>query len=204
MRYLAVIPILIAGAVTVCFTTFQADAQYKPPVRLATPGEEAGLEARIAEERATREEHRAFYTAPPVIPHELYPVSAGDCLTCHREEREYFGKISTKTPHPQWTNCNQCHLPSRPAFTELEADPVDTSWQGLQAPTDGTRASVVAPPTMPHRKAFREDCQSCHSHRSPFVSLRGPHPERVSCTQCHVPLAEHEFRLESGEKLPAP
>ena len=203
MRYLALIPLLIAGAVTFCVTTVRVDAEDRSGDAVTSHPQPA-VDAAVAAERAFRHEHRAFYTAPPVIPHELFPASAGDCLTCHREERQYFGKTSTKTPHPHWTNCNQCHLPSRPAFAQVEAEPVETTWTGLGTPTDGERISIVAPPTMPHRVLFREDCQSCHSHKSPFASMRGPHPERTNCIQCHVSGADLEFRLVSEEELPAP
>lgn len=202
MRYLLFMPLLCAGAITYCLTAMHVEAeveQVSPEQETPSPPEDE-----IATEREWRASHRAFYTAPPVIPHELYPVSAGDCLTCHREEGNFFGKTSTRTPHPQWVNCTQCHMPSQPAFSALTADPVETTWQGLESPTDGTRAHVVAPPTIPHRKLFREDCQSCHSSQSPFTSMRGPHPERSNCVQCHLPVSEHEFALKKVAELPAP
>lgn len=201
MRYLAVIPLLCAGAISFCLTVFQVDAETAPPT-LSPSARVVDIDPVIAEERAARASRRAFYTAPPVIPHELFPASAGDCLTCHREEGIYFGKVSSKTPHPELVNCNQCHLPSRPAFAEVEAESPPTTWKGLESPTDGTRAHVVAPPTMPHRKLLREDCQSCHSAQSPFASMRGPHPERSSCTQCHVAVSNHEFRIDHSALLP--
>jgi len=203
MRYLAVIPLLCAGAISFCLTVFHVGAETTHSTS-SDSGQPGAVETdpAIVEERSVRASRRAFYTAPPVIPHELFPASAGDCLTCHREEGIYFGKVSSKTPHPDWVNCNQCHLPSRPAFAEVEAETAPSTWKGLDTPTDGTRAHVVAPPTMPHRKLLRENCQSCHSAQSPFASMRGPHPERSSCTQCHVAVSEHEFRIDHNALLP--
>jgi len=204
MRYLALIPLLCVGAATFCVTAFRVDADSRATnaAAVVTPSTTDVSINEVDAERAVRASHRAFYTAPPTIPHDLIPASAGDCLTCHREERQYFGKMSTRTPHPHLTNCTQCHLPAKPAFVEVEPDVVATSREGLASPADGTRAHVVAPPTMPHRKLLREDCQSCHSHQSPFTSMRGPHPERTSCTQCHVAVSTHEFLLEDAAMLP--
>jgi nitrate reductase cytochrome c-type subunit len=166
------------------------------------PSVDPALLQEIDRERLERASRRAFYTAPPVIPHELYPASAGDCLTCHQKEGVFFGKKSPVTPHPQLTNCNQCHLPSAPAFTALSADPVESTWHGLDTPLDGTRATVVAPPTMPHRLFLRESCLSCHSQNSPYQSLRCPHPERSNCNQCHVSSGNGEFVLPDEKTLP--
>jgi nitrate reductase (cytochrome), electron transfer subunit len=203
MKYLALIPLLCAGAITFCVTAYRADADSQAAPESATHLETDTNDAVVAE-RLARASHRAFYTAPPVIPHDLYPSSAGDCLTCHREEGQYFGKTSTRTPHPHLTSCTQCHLAGKPIFTELESENVDTSWKGLETPLEGTRAHLVAPPTMPHRKFLREDCQSCHSHQSPLVSMRGPHPERSSCTQCHVAVENSEFEIDRVRSLPTP
>ena len=203
MRYLALIPLLCAGAATFCVTAYRADADSPGAAAVTASHESTEGDVEYAE-RAARAANRAFYTAPPVIPHELYPSSAGDCLTCHREEGTFFGKTSTRTPHPQLTNCTQCHVASRPVFSETEAGGIETSWKGLDSPTEGTRAHLVAPPTMPHRKFLREDCQSCHSHRSPNVTMRGPHPERSSCSQCHVAVENSEFEIERVRSLPTP
>ncbi|MHC5068823.1 MAG: hypothetical protein ACYTF0_09575, partial [Planctomycetota bacterium] len=56
----------------------------------------------------TRSQRRAFYTAPPVIPHR---VGEGDqeCLNCHQEQREFHGHVAPATPHPELVNCQQCH-----------------------------------------------------------------------------------------------
>lgn len=216
MRYLGLIPLLCAGIVVFCVTTFEiveepqaiaAEMAEKSSDGVVSPLQpievDPNVALRIATEREERASRRAFYTAPPVIPHELFPASAGDCLTCHEKEGQYFGKFSPVTPHPHLTNCNQCHLPGAPAFAEVEATPAETSWKGLESPLEGTRANIVAPPTMPHRKFLRESCLTCHSAQSPYQSLQCPHPERTSCTQCHVAVGENEFLLQSERQLPA-
>lgn len=203
MRFLAMIPLFCLGAVTFCLTTVHGEADI--PVADALSAEVLyDVDGAFVAEREFRDGNRAFYTAPPVIPHDLYPVSAGDCLTCHREEAVYFGKKSTRTPHPDWVNCTQCHMSARPIFEFVEADTVPTTWQGLSDPGEGTRAGVVAPPTMPHRKFLRENCQSCHSSESPFLSMRGPHPERSNCVQCHVADSTQEFQIDIQRALPTP
>lgn len=214
MRYLGLIPMLGVAVFVHCITSVGQEraaiaatpagptTQEATPLSLA-PAQDPELARQIAEERAARASHRAFYTAPPVIPHALYPASAGDCQTCHKKEAQYFGKTSPVTPHPQLTNCTQCHLPSAPAFEKSgPVTPPETTWQGLSTPTEGTRAHVVAPPVVPHRQFLRESCLTCHSYRSPYVSLRCPHPERSNCAQCHVSAGENEFRLESETELP--
>jgi nitrate/TMAO reductase-like tetraheme cytochrome c subunit len=85
-----------------------------------------------------------------------------------------------------------------PAVGEAVED-VENTFQGLKQPEDGSRANVVAPPTMPHRSTLREDCLSCHSPESPYESLRTPHPDRKSCRQCHVDDGETEFKLQPSD-----
>jgi len=209
MKYVGMMLVFAAVAVTSLLAIGgqkPARAESAPDARKAvapTAQQDPELARIIAEEREARAARRAYYTAPPVIPHELFPASAGDCLTCHKQEGQFFGKISPVTPHPQWSNCNQCHLPSAPAFKESEPVTLpETTWQGLATPTDGTRAHVVAPPVVPHRQFLRESCLTCHSFRSPYASLRCPHPERTNCTQCHVSAGENEFRLDKEKLLP--
>ena len=144
-------------------------------------------------ERAQRAEIRAFYTAPPQIPHELMPTQS-DCQFCHDEVREIQGKLTVKTPHPEKTNCMQCHMaattPLGPPDQALE-----NSFKGLEEPRNGDRWSAVSPPTIPHRNFMRENCASCHDGKSPYEYLRTPHNERGQCYQCHVSAANAEFTL---------
>lgn len=126
---------------------------------------------------------RAFYTAPPVIPHELDSQDSADCLLCHD------GSMAPGIPHPQFSSCLQCHAPSQPGGNS-EAG---STWRGLAEPKRGDRWFTVSPPTIPHRTFLRENCLSCHDPENPDTRLRTPHPERTSCLQCHVPNDQNEF-----------
>ncbi len=140
-------------------------------------------------ELSKREDLRAFYTAPPVIPHEVTDNRGNkECLYCHNEVLKIENRFSVKTPHPQFTNCQQCHVQRLKPET-----PVASTWQGLKEPKQGTRAHEVAPPTIPHRIFLRENCNTCHGAKNPNKVMRGPHPERSNCMQCHVKGPRREF-----------
>jgi nitrate reductase cytochrome c-type subunit len=143
-------------------------------------------------ERAQRDTLRAFYTAPPVIPHEATQMLNVECLHCHGEVREIGERVSVSTPHAQMVNCLQCHAASAPA-DGLPVEEVASSWEGLKAPERAEPAHEKAPSTMPHRMFMRENCTACHDMNSPYHSLRSPHTERTNCVQCHVPNASLEF-----------
>ncbi len=133
---------------------------------------------------------RAFYTAPPVIPHELESQDFKDCLLCHLEVTKFEdGRTAPETPHPQLSNCLQCHVPSQPGGNQK----VGSTWRGLEEPKRGDRWFTVSPPTIPHRIFLRENCLSCHDPENPDTRLRTPHPQRTSCLQCHVPNRSIEF-----------
>jgi cytochrome c-type protein NapB len=153
-------------------------------------------------ERDARENLRAFYTAPPVIPHPDENIGVNDCATCHQEVRTIGDRTTLRTPHAQFSSCRQCHVPAAPAFGEPPEE-LATSWKGLETPKEGTRAHVVAPPTIPHRVALRDQCLSCHDKNSPFTHLRTSHPERSSCQQCHVAAAPAEFTITRFDGITA-
>ena len=133
-----------------------------------------------------RTERRAFYTAPPVIPHEVEDQNGGDCLDCHIEVMEIDeGEFSSMTPHPQFSRCLQCHAAGTPMFGAATPS-VANSFKGLEEPRKGDRPHDLTPPTIPHRLFLRENCNSCHGADQPNPEMRGPHPERSSCLQCHV------------------
>jgi cytochrome c-type protein NapB len=58
------------------------------------------------------------------------------------------------------------------------------------------RAYDGAPPVVPHAVASlgRQDCLNCHREGMDLedagIAARSPHPERVSCQQCHVEQLE--------------
>lgn len=172
-----------------------SDASARDDASVSVPQYEEITDEEAA--RAQRAALRAFYTAPPVMPHDRSLLRNHDCQYCHSEVREFKSteRLSTKTPHAQMSNCMQCHVAVEAPVGEA-AEPVATSWQGLEEPGAGDRAHLLAPPTLPHRLFLRENCLSCHSTESPYVFMRCTHPERSNCLQCHVPGLDNEFRLD--------
>ncbi len=145
------------------------------------------LNTLIIPELQTRPSRRAFFTAPPVIPHKI-GSSEQECLSCHAKKRTYKGATSNLTPHPEYKNCEQCHVRGTPPqyFKNMNTK-VKTSWKGLKKPGKGTRQHDFAPPTIPHPFQLRENCNACHSTRyTSQPGLLGPHPYRHNCFQCHV------------------
>ncbi|KPJ88793.1 MAG: hypothetical protein AMS18_13120, partial [Gemmatimonas sp. SG8_17] len=63
----------------------------------------------------------------------------------------------------------------------------------------GGRLNPISPPTIPHRLLMRENCIACHSGPAAREEIRTAHPERVRCTQCHVPVSvRSEFDSQLG------
>ena len=135
---------------------------------------------------------RAFFGAPPVMPHSF----AGDrdgryCLECHarvtRIERRQNAIVPV--PHPEFSQCQQCHVSgvdrARPLFRE-------NTFTGLDLPGKGTRAHPLAPPTIPHKTFMRDNCLSCHGPAGK-QRIASPHPVRSQCQQCHVPDASKNY-----------
>lgn len=155
----------------------------------------------IEEEKIVDEDQRAtlraFYSAPPVIPHEVESQDAKNCLRCHLNVTKLDdGRVAMQTPHPQFSSCLQCHAPSLSADQAGlpgKGKKVESSWKGLTEPKRGDRWFTVSPPTIPHRIFLRENCLSCHGPQNPNTRLRTTHPERTSCLQCHVPNRSNEF-----------
>ena len=131
---------------------------------------------------------RAFYTAPPVIPHEVESRDSRDCLLCHSTTLK-DGWEMAQTPHPPFSNCLQCHAPSLPGG-DLE---VANAWKGLEEPQRDKRWAKTSPPTVPHRIFMRENCLVCHGPDNSNMRLKTPHPERASCLQCHALKYNREF-----------
>lgn len=140
-----------------------------------------------------RDSLRAFYTAPPVIPHAVGNLMKSDeCMHCHKEFRDLGDRKSIKTPHAEFSNCMQCHVNSDTSNVK-DYEPVKSSFKGLVEPKKGIKAHEFAPPMMPHRLFLRENCISCHNPEHPNQELRSPHIDRSNCLQCHAPLKENEF-----------
>jgi cytochrome c-type protein NapB len=156
---------------------------------------------------------RAYPGAPPRIPHGLTPEEfrGTECKACH-ERGGWVGRFSAYapvTPHPELEACLQCHVPDdrvvgiAPSFGSFEstcrqchrpgqAVPVfvATSWRPAPWPAMNRRAMPGSPPAIPHGLELRGNCLACHMGAAAVEEIRTDHPERASCRQCHVPVAE--------------
>ena len=143
---------------------------------------------------AQRMARRAYDGAPPVIPHPVAQRQMSECPTCHQNGIRFGALASPPFPHANYASCTQCHAMAEPTppwgrgrSEGLEPDPrdVENSFVGHQPPTQGARWTSIAPPAIPHNTWMRERCISCHgpNGRNP---LRSTHPQRQSCSQCHV------------------
>jgi len=172
-----------ASSQKVGFTNHQQSASHK------TVSSGNGFFIKGLETRASR---RAFFSAPPVIPHTIGNTDQ-ECLSCHGNKRTFRGVMSTLTPHPYLKNCMQCHVKGvAPSYIPKGDQLVDTSFVGLAKQSRLPRAHHLAPPVIPHRLYLHDNCNSCHSKRRPSDSgISGPHPNRVNCMQCHVLADKH-------------
>ena len=130
-------------------------------------------------------ENRAFYGAPPSIPHDVAEMNMGanSCLKCH-DNGGFVAKYNAYapvSPHPEKINCRQCHVPEK-----TEGLFVDTKWTRTKGARIGNRALVTSPPVIPHQIQLRENCLSCHAGPSAPKEIRTSHPNRINCRQCHV------------------
>lgn len=139
-----------------------------------------------------RSANRAFYTAPPTVTHELDNLGNEDCQICHEDVLDLGDRVSIPTPHPQFSNCLQCHVGTGPpAF--LDQVEIESGWIGLEDPVKIERRNEVAPPVLSHRLFLRDKCLSCHHPEHPRVNMRTSHPDRSNCLQCHVVIEERQF-----------
>ena len=148
-------------------------------------GEAVGAVPRSTGERALG---RAYDGAPPTIPHD---ATIGSCVTCHDDDGTAIAGVGVApaSPHGEaaasgaMRRCRQCHAP-----VEAPEAFVVSRFIGLaQGPWRGTRASLGAPPTIPHTLQLRGECLTCHAGPGARAEIRTTHPERVRCRQCHVP-----------------
>ncbi len=129
---------------------------------------------------------RAFPGAPPIIPHpteEAHSMGGNDCLQCHQnggyvDEYKAFAPI---TPHTEYINCKQCHLPVN---TTGVFKP--NRWKKTDAPEAKQQALLGSPPIIPHSLEMRNNCLACHAGPSAPAEIRVSHPDRVNCRQCHA------------------
>jgi nitrate reductase (cytochrome), electron transfer subunit len=145
---------------------------------------------RAVEERAGR---RAYDGAPPSVPHPITQNSSASCIACHGPGLAVQDRIASRMSHAHLLDCTQCHVPAEAPLTllaqrELLEPLAENTFVGRIQSGPGARAWPQAPPTIPHPTFMRSDCMSCHGPLGTHA-LRTAHPERQSCTQCHVPDA---------------
>lgn len=131
--------------------------------------------------------NRAYHGAPPSIPHDVADersMGENSCLKCHQDGGfvTKYNAYTPVTPHPEYENCRQCHVPQK--TNKLFKG---TNFVKIAAPKVGVnKALVSSPPVIPHQIQLRENCLSCHAGPSAPKEIRVSHPERVNCRQCHV------------------
>lgn len=131
-------------------------------------------------------DNRAFYGAPPSIPHPVVDeLNMGDksCLKCH-QNGGFVAKFNAYTPvvpHPEKVNCRQCHVSEK--TTEVFKE---FNLSEFYKPSIGNAAFEGGPPIIPHQIQLHENCLACHAGPSAPKEIRVLHPERTNCRQCHV------------------
>lgn len=143
----------------------------------------------IASDRELMEyyHNRAYDGAPPTIPHVLLDgdghIGARSCLQCHKNGGyvEQFKAYAPVTPHPDYLNCRQCHVPSKTKRLFTESD-----FKKKIPPQTGQSALKGSPPIIPHSLQLRNNCLACHAGPSAPKEIRVSHPERINCRQCHA------------------
>ncbi|MCK6480763.1 MAG: hypothetical protein HUU06_08310 [Planctomycetaceae bacterium] len=180
-RLLPLLPLLLLAAS--CGGEGGSPAAGGPSVPV--PGREGAVKS-AASARAVR---RAYDGAPPVIPHPDFRVQ---CAQCHTERGMSVPDYGFAPPMPHadtdgmsaMSRCTQCH-----AWRTTEALFRESTFVGLrQDLRKGARGTIVSPPVLPHPVKMRENCLSCHDGPAAREEIRCPHPERVRCVQCHVPV----------------
>lgn len=163
-----------------------------------TPPKGPASEADFVGAVAARQETRAYWGAPPSIPHRVNDSRAPDCLVCHEKGANIAGKLAPRMSHPRYDSCFQCHTLSQdPRTAGSQGISPENSFDGWKSPGHGSRAWQGAPPTMPHPTRMRETCISCHGPTGK-VGLRTSHPERQNCVQCHTSSAALDQRSTIG------
>lgn len=157
-------------------------------------------EGALKSSAAVRAERRAYDGAPPTIPHDSFGANCSNCHT-HRGRSVSGVGFAPASPHVDTRyaggtiRCRQCHVP-----VATDGLFVATSYKGLpQDLAAGDRATLGAPPRIPHRVLMRENCGACHDGPGAREGIRTDHPERTRCRQCHVPIeSSTEFTSEPG------
>jgi cytochrome c-type protein NapB len=180
------IPIVLGIVMLLCGGCRDRDA------KVAVPGVPGALKSAAS----VRAQRRAFDGAPPVIPH---PRFGADCTNCHTMRGINLPDVGFAPPMPHGATagmqgslrCTQCHVRKTTDDVWRESGFVALR-QDLRR---GKKAFFTSPPVIPHALQMRENCQACHTGPAAREEIRCDHPERIRCTQCHLP------RTTGGEFL---
>ena len=135
---------------------------------------------------------RAFWGAPPPMPHGFTREwDTESCLRCHAITNDISRRHQALSPipHAVLSQCQQCHVRQVDSEDDLF---VLSEFIGVGFPGKGSRATPVAPPTIPHQTFMRENCNSCHGPAGE-QRIVTPHPYRSQCRQCHVSDLDREY-----------
>ena len=144
--------------------------------------------------REQRRALRLYDGAPPVIPHAVQELGRRQCLSCHKGGNALKQeKLATITPHPNFRNCVQCHVPSQTGGIFRQNDFV-----GFFPVGGEKKANPLGPPYIPHLLQNRENCASCHLGKTSEKALRPRHGNRNNCTQCHVHKSDAKGYIFKG------
>jgi predicted CXXCH cytochrome family protein len=118
----------------------------------------------------------------PLMGSDLGGVFTEDCLGCHVTEDGTIGLNPVPAlAHPLegWSECTECHAPSRLVQTAPGHDGVHAG-QCLSCHKEST---AEAPP-RPHPPTQSQDCLSCHGSTAPLPPEMAERPENA-CFICH-------------------
>jgi cytochrome c-type protein NapB len=130
---------------------------------------------------------RQYPGSPPYIVHDLADEKGApyECLSCHARGgfTQSMNRFSPVTPHPEQTQCRQCHV--KPITDQLFKA---TDWESIMPPRLGRSALPGSPPPIAHDIQMRENCIACHVGPGAVAVIRVEHPMRGNCRQCHLPV----------------
>lgn len=174
--------LLMLGAVYIIFTSYYEDRKDLPIATVTTELTpsiplERGVFARSSEALAYQQmpeserslanyyDNRAYPGAPPTIPHPLISekgIGGTACLQCHQHGgyADQFKAFAPITPHPEWANCKQCHIPQK-TNTLFK----NTNWDKMEAEAISQIAMPGAPPMIPHTLELRNNCCGCYTYQ---------------------------------------
>ena len=187
----------IANSVMGPTKAWQAARQSLPQTKYDVYTKIEPSEAEKVASSRLRASRRAYNGAPPIIPHPVENTNDAACYACHSGGMKLEGLKASVMSHAYLANCVQCHAPMAPApFQSIDAT-VETTFVGLPAPKEGQRAFPGAPPTIPHSRWMRENCNACHGGPHGWAGMESTHPWRTNCVQCHAPSATLDQMPES-------